>query len=380
MNYLKLGTVYILFICFVLTATGCWHKSETPKSEVNPTSVDVENVQIHRIKLINQFNGRISAIETVQVRPRVDGYIEKVAFKEGQEVHKGDLLFIIDQRPYKANYQVAIAKLDRAKAALSLAANQDSRSQLLLESNATSREEAELRRSTLTQAKADLANAEAELLIAKLNLEFTEVRSPINGRASRAMLTVGNLVSSDQSLLTTIVSQDPVYVYFDQDEVAFLKNHSIEKNVVSPKSKVKIGLANEPGFPHEGNLDFWDNEVNSNSGTIRLRAKLDNSKRLFTPGLYARVQLADSIETEAILVDDKAILTDQDRKYVYVLSKDNKAVRRNVSIGQKFQNLRIINEGIEPGEKVIVSGHQRIYYSGIPVQVNKVDSSTMVNS
>src|SRR5262249_33349236 len=250
-----------------------------------------------------------------EIRPRVSGYVERVAYKEGDEINRGDLLFKIDARSYQAAVDSAIARLQRAEAVAALAKLRDQRAQALLPTSAVSQEEADTRHATYLQSKADILDAEAALETAKLNLEFAEVRAPIDGRVSRAMLTVGNLAVADQSLLTTMVSQDPVYVYFDPDEHSYLRYRAeARKERHDADLMVRVGLANEQGFPHVGKVGFLDNRVDPDTGSIRVRATLKNADRVFTPGLFARVQVASDNEAEAMLVDDKAILTDQDRK------------------------------------------------------------------
>jgi membrane fusion protein, multidrug efflux system len=201
--------------------------------------------------------------------------------------------------------------------------------------------------------------------MARLNLEFTEVRSPIAGRAGRAMVTEGNLVEPGATVLTTVVSLHPVYVYFEGDEQVFLRSADLARD--GARNAVFVGLSNEEGFPHEGVLDFVDNQVDPRTGTIRSRAVLDNHDRAFTPGLFARVRLQGSASDTALLVDEKAVLTDQDRKYVYVLGPDNKALRRDITLGRTVDGLRIVSAGLQPGDQVIVHGVQKVFFPGMAV-------------
>jgi multidrug efflux system membrane fusion protein len=342
--------------------------------KVQPVDVNVAPVLVKQVRYWDEFNGRISAVESVEIRPRVSGYVERIAYKEGDEVHRGDLLFVIDPRPYRAAVQSAIAKLERARATLALTRVRDRRAQALLRTNTVSQEEADTRHASHAQSEADVVDAEAAVAVAKLNLEFTEVRAPIDGRVSRAMLTVGNLAVADQTLLTTMVSQDPVYVYFDPDEQSYLRYRAqgfAGKEGASALT-VRVGLAVEKGFPHVGKVDFFDNKVDPATGSIRMRAKLGNGNRSFTPGLYARVQVSSDNESEAILIDDKAVLTDQDRKYVYVLGSDGTAQRKDVKPGRMSEGLRVIESGLAQGDKVIVGGLQKIYFSGAPVKPSEV--------
>ena len=336
--------------------------------------VDVATVLSKSVTLWDEYNGRIRAIDSVDIRPRVSGYIQRIAYKEGDEVRRGDLLFLIDPRPYRAALNSASAHLDRARATAALARAQDRRAKTLLQASATSAEEAETRHASDLQSEADVRDAEAAVAVARLNLEFTEVRAPIAGRASRAMLTVGNLAVADQSLLTSIVSQDPVYVYFDPDEHSYLGYHSQAHDGKGSAAvpKVRVSLANEANFSHVGTVDFIDNQVNPATGTIQARAKLDNADRIFTPGLYAHVQYASGKETQVILIDNKAVLTDQDRKYVYVLGPGNKALRKDIVPGGTSEGLRVVVTGLMPGDKVIVAGTQRVFFSGAPVTPTEI--------
>jgi multidrug efflux system membrane fusion protein len=340
--------------------------SRTPGVPV--AQVQVEPVQLREIRMWDPFNGRIAAVDNVEVRPRVSGYITRIAYTEGSEVKRGDLLFVIDPRPYQTALQVAQARLERARASVVLTEAQSGRAQRLLQSNAVSKDDAETRQAAFLQSKADAHEAEAAVARAKLDLEFTEVRAPVAGRVSRAQLTLGNLAVADESLLTSVVSQDPVYVYFDPDEHAWAGYQ--EQFVKHGTLSVRLGLAGGQDYPYEGAVDFFDNQVNSSTGTLRARAVVRNPQRRLTPGLYARVQLAGNSGRQALLVDDKAVLTDQDRKYVYVLGKNSTAERHYVTPGRMHEGLRVIEAGIEAGDQVIVGGLQRIYYPGAPVQAS----------
>jgi membrane fusion protein, multidrug efflux system len=350
-----------------VTLSNC--KDAAAVAEVRPADVDVAPVLVERIRYWDEFNGRISAIGSVEIRPRVSGYVDRVVYKEGDEVRRGDLLFAIDPRPYQAAVNSATARLERARATAQLAQLRDQRAQTLVQTSAVSRDEADTRHATYAQSQADVLDAEAALALAKLNLEFTQVRAPIDGRVSRAMLTVGNLAVADQSLLTTMVSQDPVYVYFDVDEHSYLRYRAEARHGPDHATTLtaRVNLANEEGFPHVGKVDFLDNKVDSATGSIRVRATLENGDRAFTPGLYARVQVSNDNEADAILIDDKAVLTDQDRKYVYVVGAKNTAQRKDITPGRLSQGLRVVESGLAPGDKIIIGGLQRIYFSGAPV-------------
>jgi membrane fusion protein, multidrug efflux system len=346
---------------------GC--KSAADKKPSSPAAVEVAAVVPEPIHLSDEFNGRVASINSVDVRARVTGYVDNVAYREGDSVKRGDLLFVIDPRPYRDALDSAKASLEREKAAALFANIQEKRAQALNASDAISREEYQNRDSDLSQSTARVHEAEAAVATAELNLSFTEVRSPIDGRTSRAQLTRGNLAQADQTILTTVVSQDPVYVYFDCDEQSYLRfqERVHRRSGVSSANPVRVALANETTFPHVGRIDFLDNEVNPSTGTIRARVILPNPDHLFTPGLYARVQLESAGTVQALLVDDKAILTDQDQKYIYVVGPGNVAQRKDVVTGGMAGGLRLIQSGLAPGDKVIVSGLQQIYVPGTPV-------------
>lgn len=339
-----------------------------------PPDVDAAQVVLKSVRQWDEFTGRIAATGMVDIRPRVSGYIDRVAFKEGDEVKVGDLLFVIDQRPYRATYESAVAQLERARASARLADVQNQRAQSLVKSGAVSLDMSDTRTAAVGQTVADVHAAEAAVATAKLNLDYTEVRSPIAGRAGRALLTLGNLVQADQTVLTSVVSQDPVYVYFQPDERAFLRYRELARKGERAMSAnaVRVGLANETGFPHSGTVNFINNQVDPTTGTINARAVVPNPDGVFTPGLYARVQLEGRAEFKALLVDDKAILTDQDRKYVYVVGADNKATRKDIVLGSLHNGLRIVQSGLSADDKVIVAGLQKIFAPNTPVKPNMI--------
>lgn len=341
--------------------------------------VSAAPVLIKQVSQWDEFSGRVEAVQSVELRPRVSGYIDKVNYVEGQDVKKGDVLFTIDARSYQAEHARARAELARARTQASLARSEAERAKRLSDQQAISTETWEQRRATAEQASAQVQAAQAALDAAALNLEFTQVRAPIDGRAGRAMVTAGNLVSAGDaaSVLTTLVSLDTVHVYFDADEATFLRYTRMARDGERPSERdqalpVRVGLSGESGYPHTGTVDFLDNQVTRSTGTIRVRALLDNKDRRFTPGLFARVQLLGSGQFQATLVDDKAVLTDQDRKYVYVVDKDGKAQRRDVQLGRTAEGLRIVEKGLTAGDRVIVDGVQKVFMPGMPVQAKPV--------
>ena len=342
-------------------------------------AVSAADVVVKSISQWDSFNGRIEAVESVQLRPRVSGYIDKVNYTDGQEVKKGEVLFTIDDRTYRAALEQAQATLTRAKTQASLARSEANRTDKLVNTNVVSREEWEQRRSAAAQAQADIRAAQAAVDAAQLNLDFTKVTAPIDGRASRALITSGNLVTAGDSasVLTTLVSLKTVYVYFDVDEATYLHYQNLARSGQGASSNhlalpVEIGLVGEEGYPHQGKVDFLDNQLTPSTGTIRMRALLDNAQRQFTPGLFARVRLPGSAEFKATLVDDKAVLTDQDRKYVYIVDKEGKAQRRDITLGRLAAGLRIVQQGLNPGDKVIVDGLQKVFMPGMPVNAKTV--------
>lgn len=334
----------------------------------------------------DEFTGRLEAVESVEVRPRVTGYIDTVNFTEGSVVKKGDLLFVIDQRPYRAELDRAQAELARAVARAELSTTDVERSEKLLGVKAVSREEYDQRLNAQRESQANVEAARAAVTTAKLNLEFTRVTAPIAGRVSRAVVTAGNLVtggSTQASLLTTVVSIDPIYVTFEGDEQVYLKYTELARRGDRPSSRdsanpVLMALANEQGFPHKGAMTFVDNQVDPRTGTIRARASFDNKDGYLTPGLFARVKLLGHSSHRVVLVDDRAVGTDQSQKFVYVVDGENKVSYRSVKVGRLTDGLRIVQDGLEPGETVIVNGLQRVQ-PGVTVAPEKVAMDARLN-
>lgn len=347
---------------------GCGQNKAAGGGGPPPSAVSVAKVLSKPIQQWDEFNGRISAVDAVEIRPRISGYVERIAFNEGGEVRKGDLLFVIDPRPYRAALDIALARLERAQAGAALAEKQAQRSNTLFKKNATSQEEADRTRAEYEQSRADVVAARAAVEAARLDLQFSEVRAPVSGRVSHAMLTVGNLAMANQTVLTTVVSQDPVYVDFYPDEENYLRYLAQARRGGKDALPVRVGLVDEQGFPHEGQVKFLDNRVDPATGTNHMRAVLRNPDHKLTPGLYAHVQFAGIAPSEAALIDDKAVLTDQDRKYVYVLGAGDKAERREVKLGPVNHGLRVVEAGLSTKDYVIVDGLQRVFYPGAPVK------------
>ncbi|CAA9309277.1 MAG: RND efflux system, membrane fusion protein [uncultured Lysobacter sp.] len=361
-------SLFAIAIAMSIAVTGCSSQAETAPAMPPPPEVSVAQVQAKPVRESSDFTGRLQAVETVELRPRVSGHVERVAYREGDLVRRGDLLFTIDPRRYRANLDRAVAELERARSEARLAQSQDRRAQMLVDAKAISREEFEARRAASSQGSATVRAAEAAVAAARLELQYTQVRSPISGRGGRALVTTGNLAQADTTVLATLVSVDPVHVYFETDEQTYLRHREAGGGSGSGEGGVvHVGLANESGYPHEGRLDFVDNQVDASTGTIRARAVLRNPDGRFTPGLFARVQLQGGAERRALLIDDRAVLTDQDRKYVYVLGAKNTAERRDVVLGRMADGLRMVESGLTAADRVIVHGVQKVFFPGMPV-------------
>ncbi|MDL4860972.1 efflux RND transporter periplasmic adaptor subunit [Halomonas elongata] len=356
---------------------GCDSQADSAPEEPPPPQVSVAEVVVKDVNFWDEFTGRIDAVDEVELRPRVSGYLDEIHYSEGQTVEKGEVLFTIDPRPYQADLARAEAELERARARAELTRSEAARAETLAQSRSISREVLDQRRATAAQAEADILAAQAEVERARLNVEFTEVRAPISGRTGRALVTVGNLVS-DATPLTSIVSLDKVHVHFYSDEQTFLNYGELARSGERSSSReertpVRVGLANDTGYPYAGEVDFVDNSLDATTGTMMVRAVLDNDEGRFTPGMFARVQLLGSSAEDAVLIDDKAVLTDQDRKYVYVVDDQGVALRKDVRPGRMADGLRVIETGLEPGERVVVKGAHRIFYPGMQVAAESVD-------
>jgi RND family efflux transporter MFP subunit len=335
--------------------TGCSHASAQSQTQAPPPpAVTVAPVEQKDIVEWSEFTGRIEPVDSVEIRPRTSGYIQEVRFQSGQLVKKGDVLFVIDPRWNQATFDQRQAEYDQAK-------SEADRTDILLKNNAISAEEAEARKARYLGAKAALDSA-------RLDLEYTEVRSPIDGRVSRALLTEGNYVSgaaSSASLLTTVVSVNPVYVYASVDEDAYLKfNRLVESkklgNTEDGKVPVALELADESDFPHQGTIESFDNRLDPDTGSILLRAVFPNDDGRIVPGLFARIRIPLSEKHTAILVDDRAIGTDQANKFVLTLTQTNTVAYQPVTLGPLVDGKRVVRSGLEVGQEIVVNGLQRV--------------------
>jgi multidrug efflux system membrane fusion protein len=362
-----------LLAMVVISACG---KAPVTAGAPPAAKVSVAKVLEQPVNEWDEFTGRLEAPETVEIRPRVSGQIDEVAFTEGALVKKGDLLFQIDPRPFQAEVRRLESLVTQARASATRSENEAQRGERLRTSNAISAELADSRTSASQEARAAVGALQAQLDLAKLNLSFTRVTSPISGRVSRAEITAGNLVTADTTALTSVVSTDKVYAYFDADERVFLKYTQLarqgKRGATTP---VYMGLSNEDGNPHLGQMNFVDNQVNPKTGTIRGRAVFDNSDGSYTPGLYARLKLVGSGTYNAMLINDEAVGTDLGKKFVLVMDADNKTAYRAVELGPKIEGLRIVRNGLNKDDIIIVKGLQRVR-PGSPVTPEVIPMAT----
>ncbi|HTU66095.1 MAG TPA: efflux RND transporter periplasmic adaptor subunit [Steroidobacteraceae bacterium] len=343
-------------------------RNEAAEAPAAPPAVAAAKVVSKPITEFDEFTGRFEAVERVEVRPRVSGYVQSTNFQQGHEVKKGDILYVIDPRPYQAALKRAEADVARAKTQLVLAQSERERATKLIEKRAISQEEFDARTSGNEQASASLAAAEAARESAALDLSFTQVRSPITGVVGKEQITAGNLVAAGSTLLTTVVSVDPIYVSFDGDEKVYLKHIGLDSGGKgrAVSTPLWVGLADEQGHPHEGNLVFLDNELDAATGTIHARGLFKNADRHFTPGMFARVKLTGSAKYDALLINDSAVGTDQSVKYVLKVGVDNKIEYTPVKLGPVVDGLRVVREGLKVDDVILVKGLQQVR-PGMPV-------------
>ena len=363
---------------------GC-SSSAQPKAPA-PAEVSVAEVICKQLGDSDEFTGRLEAVNAVEVRPRVSGYLQSVHFKEGAIVHQGDLLFQIDPRPFQAEVDRLKGDLSQAKAQLSRAQSDFQRAERLHNNDGMSAEEYDRRAAVRSEAEARIASTEAALRGAELNLGFTRVIAPITGRVGRAGITEGNLVEGGAAQvkpLTTLVSLDPIYVYFDVDEQTYLKYARVTQSHGTSshdlRSAAQLGLADEDGFPHVGQVSFVDNQVSSSTGTIRLRATFPNKNLALTPGLFARIRLQGGGAHSACLARDEAVVTDLNQKYVFVLGKNNTLEYRPVKLGPMTEGLRVVRDGLRNGDVIVVNGLQRVR-PGAAVNPKKVPMAGQISA
>lgn len=358
-----------------LILAGCTAEAQTSAPAAPPPVVEVAPVTFQTLRQWDDFTGRLEPVDRVDLHPRVSGEIVAAPFQEGARVHRGQLLFQIDPRPFQAEVDRLRAQAERARARAQLASADADRGQRLLAQEAIAREEAERLVSEAKAAQADLQGAQAALRAAELNLSFTRVVSPIDGRVSRAMITRGNLVSPTD-VLTTVVSDSPIYASFNTDEQTYLKYAEAQRGGDNP---VYMGLMTETGFPHRGRLQFIDNAVDAKSGTINGRAIFDNADGAFTPGLFARVRLVSDKATPVAVIPEQALGTDLGKHYVLVLGPGDKVQYRTVTLGRALGELRIVTAGLKPGERIVTAGLQKVK-PGDAVTPKPVAAAASVNT
>jgi RND family efflux transporter MFP subunit len=351
---------------------GCHRVAPAPPPS-RPPEVIVSRPVLQEVTDFEEFTGRMEPVEVVEVRARVSGYLQGLHFEEGADVKKGDLLFEIDPRPFQAELNRAEANLAQAEAHGRRLEADYQRAASLLASRGMSREDYDKIVGDLAEARAAVQSAKATRDLAALNLDYSRVTAPISGRISRRLLDPGNLVKADETALTYITNFEPMYAYFDVDERTYLRLYRflIEKGIRSlaqvRQMSVSLGLVDEVGYPHEGKINFVDTRVDPNTGSVWVRGVFPNPNRLLTPGLFVRVRLPVGEPHQAILIPERALATDQGQKFVYVVNDKNVATYRQVRVGAQHGQLRIVEGGIDVGERLVISGLQRVR-SGTPVE------------
>jgi len=357
----------VLLVLAAGLSAGCARPAAQP-AEPPPPKVSVAQVVHRDVVEWDEFTGRLEAVNTVVVRPRVSGFVSAVRFREGAVVRKGDLLFQIDPRPFQAEVDRLKAELVRAKATVQRASSEAQRAERLTAQDAMSREEKDRRVSVAQEATAHVDAMAAALRAAELNLEFTRVVAPITGRVSRAVTTEGNLVSSgpgEATLMTTVVSLDPIYAVFDVDEQSFLRYGTLASEGKRASAReaglgIQMALAGEQDFPHAGKMNFLDNQVDPATGTIRARAVFVNDDGSLTPGLFVRLRVPGTKSYGGALVRDGAVGTDLDKRFVYVVGSDKTIAQRSVTLGPNLNGLRVVRSGLSKGDLIVVNGLQRV--------------------
>jgi len=351
-------------LCGLLLLTAC-EEQAGPRAAPPPPEVVVATPLVQEIVDWDEYTGRFEAIESIDVRARVSGYLDSVHFRDGDAVERGQLLFVIDQRPFLISVERAVAQLTQAEAALALAEQELARAENLVSRGALSQATYDERLQEQRRASAALTAARAEVDGAELDLSFTQITAPISGRISRNLVSPGNLIQANESLLTTIVSVSPIHFYFDANEAALLRYTRLAEEGIRPSSRdspnpVQLQLADERGWPHWGTMDFVENRVDPESGTIEGRAIFNNPNGIFTPGLFARLRLLGSGPYEALMIPEAAIGTDQSYKFVFVLGPDSKPAYRRITLGERRGPLRVVSEGLGSADQVVVEGLLRI--------------------
>ncbi len=365
--------IITLMTCLSLAACDKPKSDAAPHTSMPPPSVTVEQISSRIIDEWEVFTGRLESEESVDLRPRVSGYIQHVMFKEGALVKEGDLLFNIDDRELKIEVKRFGAQLVSAQAQIDLAVRNLDRAKSLKETNSISQSQLEANNTQLIKANSDYDNVLAALESAKLSLSFTRVTAPISGQISRANITSGNYVAAGQQILTSIVSVDRIHAYFDVDEQTFSKLSSLRASLgESAPVSAELQLLGEEGFKHSGQVDFIDNKIDPNTGAIRLRATFKNQKYDFIPGMFARVRIKTQEKVSRMMIEEKAISTDLSHKYVLVVGENNLVEYRPVTLGKRIGDLRIVTSGLKDGDTIILEGIQRAR-PGTPVTPTEED-------
>ncbi|ANW23772.1 MULTISPECIES: efflux RND transporter periplasmic adaptor subunit [Vibrio] len=375
----------LISIAAPLVLSGCQDShAESAATAPPPPGVEVAQVLIEKVTELDEYSGRLESPQTVTVMPRVSGYVDKVHFQEGSVVEAGDVLFSIDNRLFAAEVTRLKAELSSAQTSLNQAIKDYERAQRLSKTKAISQETVDARFADKQRSIASVSALKAALAQAELDLEFTLVRAPIDGKVSNAEITKGNYVTTGQTVLTSLVSTSHMYAYFDVDERSYLKyqqlNNLLPENGEA-ENVVQMALANDTGYPHVGYIDFVDNAIDETTGTIRVRAVFDNEKQNLLPGMFAKLRIAGSASYQGVLIDNKAIGTDLNNKYVLVLGDDNVVQYRAISLGEGVNGLRIIASGLNAGDKIVVNGLQRVR-ANMPVtpnEVSMVDENTLAS-
>jgi len=376
---LRLAKYLSPILAVALTLAGCSQQSAPPPPPP-PPQVTVATPLVKAVTDWDEYTGRLASVKSVEIRARVSGYLESVHFRDGAIVKKGKLLFVIDPLPYQAVLDEQQAALNQAQVRLDLTKKELTRAQRLFKSHAISEEAFDIRTKEKHEATAALRGAKALVESAKLNVQFTRVKAPITGRISRALVTEGNLVSggtAGSTLLTTIVSLDPIHFYFTADERAVLRYLRLDKAGTRPSSQdnpnpVRLQLADEQGFPHQGHMDFVDNRIDQATGTMQARAIFKNPYHVLVPGMFAQIQLLGEGPYEALMIPDEAIGADMAQRFVFVIDENNVPQRRPVVLGRVVDGLRIIRNGLNRNDRVVIKGIQRVR-PGSPVNPQPAD-------
>lgn len=383
---MKTFTRLLAIVSLTALVAACGSDEQDPSQMMHANAgvpVDVATVVSQRLTEWDNFTGRLESPQIVALRPRVSGYIDFVAFKEGEFVEQGQTLFLIDNRTFKAEVSRLTAQLEEAKSRVQLAEQNYNRAHKLRKTQAVSEEVLDARLAEKNQALASLNQTQAALEVARLNRGFARVEAPISGRISRANITEGNFVTAGQTELTRIVSTDQLYAYFDIDEQTYLNylNSGENASTAVHEQPVAMRLANESQYKHWGQIDFIDNQVNGSTGTLRVRAVFNNEEGRLIPGLFAHLKLAGDTTDQGILIQERAIGTDLNNKFVLVVNDESKVEYRPVTLGDKIGSMRIIKNGLHANDTIVVDGLQRVR-PGAQVAANEVpmgDEATLAN-